>query len=252
MRCLGKKPARAGAIRFRLAAYTDAAALPPVPLMFGHETLLHESEWQILGNDQYGDCVFAGAAHETMMLAREAKKTVPFNTAAVLSDYSAVTGFKISDPNSDNGTDVQEAAKYRQTTGILDSNGDRHKIAAYLALDPGNVTHIYQAMYLFGAVGIGIQIPSSAMDQNDKGQVWSPVKGSSNEGGHYVPGVGRNSKGNIVVVTWGALQAMTPAFLAEYCDEAVAYVSEECLVEQKSPEGFDYATLLRDLAALRA
>ena len=28
---LGKKPARLGAVRFKLASYTNAAALPPVP-----------------------------------------------------------------------------------------------------------------------------------------------------------------------------------------------------------------------------
>jgi hypothetical protein len=38
--------------------------------------------------------------------------------------------------------------------------------------------------------------------------------------------------------------------LKEYCDEAIAYVSQECLLNQKSPEGFSYADLISDLAAL--
>jgi hypothetical protein len=52
------------------------------------------------------------------------------------------------------------------------------------------------------------------------------------------------------VVSWGAIQRMTEAFLTQYCDEAIAYVSQECLLDQKSPEGFAYDDLISDLAAL--
>jgi hypothetical protein len=43
---------------------------------------------------------------------------------------------------------------------------------------------------------------------------------------------------------------MTAKFFRAFCDEAVAYVSTEDLVNQKSPEGFSYADLVSDLAAL--
>ena len=192
---------------------------------------------------------WAGAAHETMMLAKEAGNTATFNDAAVLSDYGAATGFEISDPSTDQGTDMQEAAAYRRKTGVLDAGGERHTIAAYLALEPSDLTHLYQAAYLFGAVGIGVQLPQSGLDQFDQRQPWSVVPGSPNEGGHYVPLLGRTAAG-LAVVTWGDIQFMSEAFLMTYCDEAVAYVSQECLVNQKSPEGFDYAALLADLKEL--
>ena len=258
---LGKTPARpwqAPGNKFRFETYLDhraffrgahAAALPSVPPVFGHQALIGARDWGLFGNDQYGDCVWAGAAHETMMLAKEAGDTVVFNDAAVLSDYSAVTGFKISDPSTDQGTDIQVAAAYRRKTGITDTSGRRHTIAAFLALEPGNLTHLYQATYLFGAVGIGMQLPQSALDQFDHGQPWNVVQGSPNGGGHYVPLLGRTAAG-LAVVSWGDTQFMSEAFLMTYCDEAVAYVSQECLVSQKSPEGFDYAALLADLKEL--
>ena len=246
---LGKKPARAGAVKFALTRYVDAAALPPVPAAFGHDGLIGASDWLMLGNDRYGDCVWAGAAHETMMLAREAGNVVAFTDAGVLADYAAVTGFDPALPQTDQGTDMQVAADYRRKTGVLDGGGKRHAIAAYLALEPGNLVHLYQAAYLFGAVGIGLQLPESAFDQTDRGEPWDVVAQAPNAGGHYVPLVGRGADG-LHVVTWGALQTMTEAFLKTYCDEAIAYVSQECLVAQKSPEGFDYAALVRDLAAL--
>ncbi len=249
---LGKSPARpwqAPGNKFRLGTYLAATALPAVPPVFGHQALIGARDWGLLGNDQYGDCVWAGAAHETMMLVKEAGVTVAFTDAAVLSDYSAATGFKISDPSTDQGTDVQAAADYRRKTGIIDAAGKRHAIAAYLALEPGNLTHLYQATYLFGAVGIGFQLPQSALDQFDQGLPWSVLQGSPIEGGHYVPLLGRTASG-LVVVTWGDVRLMSEAFLATYCDEAVAYVSTEDLVNQKSPEGFDYAALLADLKEL--
>jgi hypothetical protein len=245
---LGKRPARPGAIRFKLADYMKAAALPPLPAVFGHEDLI--ASWPMFANDRYGDCVWAGAAHETMLLNREAGRTVDFTDADVLSDYAVATGFNPNDPATDTGTDMQAAAAYRQRTGIVDSSGARHTIAAYLALAPGNVADLYYGSYLFGAVGIGLELPVSALDQTSAGEAWDVVVGAASEGGHYVPLLGRRADGLLAVVSWGALQPMTEAFLRQYCDEAVAYVSTESLVNQKSPEGFDYEQLIADLAAL--
>jgi hypothetical protein len=203
----------------------------------------------MLANDRYGDCVWAGAAHETMLLAREAGNCVSFTDACVLGDYSAATGFDAGKPETDQGTDMQQAADYRRKTGIADADGTRHLIAAYLALEPGNLKNLYQASYLFGIAGIGLRLPASAIAQHERGEAWDVVANSPVEGGHYVSLVGRRADG-LVVVTWGAIQAMTEAFLREYCDEAIAYVSRECLIDQKSPEGFSYADLMSDLGAL--
>jgi len=246
---LGKKPARPAAVRLRLANYTVAAALPPLPASFGHEGLIGAREWGMLANDRYGDCVFAGAAHETMLLAREGGRTAWFTDAAVLGDYAAVTGFDPRNSGSDQGTDVAEAAEYRRVTGIADGHGNRHRIAAYLALEPGAVEHLYLATYLFGIAGIGLMLPASAIDQAKKGEAWDVVPGAPIEGGHYVPLVGRGA-GGLRVVSWGAVQTITERFLKQYCDEAIAYVSQESLVNGKSPEGFAYADLISDLAAL--
>jgi hypothetical protein len=245
----GKKPARPGAVRWRLTSYTNTAALLPLPARFGHDGNIGPDAWGMLANDRYGDCVFAGAAHETMLLVGETGGTVTFTDANVLADYAAVTGFDPAKPDTDQGADMQEAAAYRRKTGIVDAQGDRHKIAAYLALEPGNLQHLFLASYLFGAVGIGLQLPASALLQTEQGLAWDVVADTTIAGGHYVPLVGRQVDG-LHVVSWGAIQRMTEAFLTQYCDEAVAYVSQECLLDQKSPEGFAYDDLISDLAAL--
>ena len=248
---LGKTPARpwqAPADTFRFATYADRDVLPAPPAIFGRQGL--NSSWPMFGNDRYGDCVLAGAAHETMLLTKEAGDPASFSDASVLSDYTAIAGFDPENPATDQGVDMQAAASYRRKTGIVDANGRRHVVASYLAVAPDNVSDILLAAYLFVA-GIGLQLPSSALDQTKSGQVWDVVPGSPNEGGHYVPLFGRQANGLLVFVSWGAVQLATIRFLQTYCDEAIAYLSQEDLVDGKSPDGFDFATLTADLARLR-
>lgn len=246
---LGKLPARAGAVSFKMSTFLDTTVLPATPRYVGHPRLL-PADVGMLGNDRYGDCVFAGAAHESMLYNLERKKVVQFDDAAVLSDYSAVTGFNPNNPASDQGTDMQVAASYRRKTGIVDSFGMRHQIAAYLALETGNFDQLKTAVHLFGAVGIGIQFPQSAMDQFNAGKPWTPVAGSPVEGGHYIPVVGITPK-TITVLTWGRKQKMSIPFFMQYCDEALAYVSLEALnAKGLTREGFNASQLVADLAVL--
>ena len=246
---LGKLPARPGAVKLALADYLDTTTLPKPPTNIGHENLV--ASWGMLGNDQYGDCVWAGAGHETFLWNREGNHTLPqITTSTVLSDYTAVTGFNPNDPSTDNGTDMQVAASYRRKTGLLDAMGNRHKVGAYLALRTGDWNQHLQALYIFGAVGIGIKFPASAMDQFNKGLYWSLVKKSPIEGGHYVPLVAKRGT-HLVCVTWGQLQNMTRAFFDYYNDESIVYLSPEMLNGQGvTPEGFNLAQLQADLAAI--
>jgi hypothetical protein len=239
---LGKTPARPGAVKFKL---TDYLALPKPPAKYGHYSLI--PSWGMLGNDQYGDCVWAGAGHEVMLWNKEANRAVLFTDQDVLSDYSAVTGFNPNDPNSDQGTDMTVAASYRRKTGVT-AHGLRHKVLAYLALPVGDTTQLKQAVYLFGAVGVGIQFPASAMTQFNNGKPWS-VTSSAIEGGHYIPCVGYDSK-YFYVVTWGKVQKCTYGFIKKYMDEAIAYLSAEMLTNNKSLEGFDLTALQGDLQSL--
>jgi len=247
---LGKLPARRGAVQFKLATYLIKTQLPTPPKVFGDQGLV-TAPWSMLGNDNFGDCVWAGAAHETMLWNREANRTVAFQTKGVLSDYSKVTGF---DPKNaeqtDKGTDMQTAASYRRKTGVIDANGKRHKVAAYLALRPGDANQLALAMYLFGAVGIGIKFPDSAMTQFNQGKPWSVVPGPAPTEGHYIPGLGRDNNGNFVIVTWGKLQTMTPGFYTKYCDEVIAYISQEALSNGETRNGLKIEQLQTDLKAL--
>ncbi len=247
---LGKRPPREDRRTLRYATYRDPETAIAFPSTFGHDQPAAAVGWGLLGNDRYGDCVFAGAGHEHMLWTGERGGAVaPFTAGAVLGDYSAVTGFDPNDPSTDQGTVTLDALNYRRKVGVADARGARHKIAAFVQLDLGNWVQVLEAIYLFGAVGFGFSFPVSAWSQFDAGKTWGVVSGSKIDGGHYVPLVARRDR-HLLCVTWGKTQALTKAFLQTYGDEAWALLTYEHLAGGASPEGFDLAALQRDLAAL--
>jgi hypothetical protein len=249
---LGKQEAKRLKTDFQFKDFAESIQLPKAPSRFGHGNTY--TDWRMLGNDRYGDCVWAGAAHEHMLLNKVVHRLdVPFTDDSVLGDYSAVTGFDPSDPNTDQGTNVHDALSYRRKTGIADANGTRHQIGAYVSLDPKNWEHLEQAAYIFGAVGIGIQFPDSAMKQFAKGEPWAPVDGAKIEGGHYVPVVGSlHSATEATAITWGKRQVFTVAFYEQYNDEAWVYITpDELRTNGTGLHGFDMEKLNAYLGALR-
>lgn len=254
---LGKRPPVPDPRDFHLEKYAlDLAAVPPAHDLDNVRRLQGAGDLGMLGNDRYGDCVWAGADHETelalLIAGADANAALRlFSADTALEDYAAVTGFRRNDPSTDQGTDVRQALSYRRRTGIEDVTGKRHQIAAYVSVEPGNVAAVKEAVHLTDVVGIGFEVPSYAMDQFDRGHPWTLTadRNPTIEGGHYVPVVGYSYR-RVYVVTWGRVQPMSWGFFRRFCDEAWAVLLPEFLSGGKSPEGFDLAALEADLAAL--
>lgn len=246
---LGKLPARPGAVKLKLVNYLDTSVLPKPPREFGHERLV--TDWGMLGNDAWGDCVWAGWGHNFMLWNREAGRSVNITTQSTLRNYEIVTGFNPNDPSTDQGTDMEVAAKYVRQTGLLDADGKRHKIGAYVALEPGNVTQLWYALYLFDGVGIGVEFPAQWMDAFRNGRTWGRVRRPKIEGGHFISAVARRAR-KPIAITWARPQPLTIGGYTQFNDETQAYLTEEKLTAGKSLEGFDLAALKADLAAVTA
>ena len=116
---LGRKSYTPDERDLKLKNYLDTSQLPPLPVSFGHQALI--TSCGMLGNDIVGDCVIAGADHETLLWCQEGGSPVIFTDQDAIDDYSAITGYDPNDPSSDQGTDVRTALKYRQKTGMIDS-----------------------------------------------------------------------------------------------------------------------------------
>ncbi len=222
------------------------AALPPVPAVFGHQSLIPAKGWGMLANDEVGDCTIAGPMHVEMLWNKIAGRSVRFTALDALDDYSANSGYVQGNPLTDVGCDMVAVAKYWQAAGMRDCTVQRHKIAAWLSVDPKNLQHIYLAAYLFGAVGLGITVPDSVDAQFENGRTWSVVADATDGDYHFVPAIARGPQG-IGFVTWGQFCWMTEQFLKTYCSEAVVYLTQENLVAGKSPGGINYSHLLADL-----
>ena len=245
---LGKRPFVSDRRDLRFTQFR-AKTLPKPPRKYGHGSLVPDDRWQMLGNDLAGDCVWAGGAHEHILGCAEAGTTTEFNTDDVLAAYSAVTGYVKGDESTDNGTDVREALKYRQATGIKDAAGKYHQIGAYVKLQPGNFDHVKQAISMFGYIGIGIEFPESAMDQFNAGKPWTIVRGAQIDGGHYVPVIGYDGE-YLECVTWGKRQRMRKSFFVKYNDESWAMIPTDALASGKTIDGFDSAALQDALKSL--
>jgi hypothetical protein len=227
------------------SVYSTTTELPEI---FGTRGL----DWQMLGNDQWGDCYWASAAHEVMAEAHLAGREPQFSTEGVLSSYAAYSGVARIVPAADRGTEPRAGAKYRKAKGIADAGGHGHRIGAYVFEERADYKALLSAIYTFGAITLCFELPESAERDFETG-VWDYVKGSPILGGHAVAGVARAESGQLVAVSWGQEVEVTEAFVDRYLQVAMAYVSGSVLDGSgESPTGLDRDALRSALAEISA
>ena len=199
--------------------------LPPVPAEFGSD--LFPSGWGMLGNDEIGDCTIAGAEHIIMAWLKAKGTTTHFTDVDALEDYENF-GYVPGKPQTDQGADMISVAQFWQSTGMRDWRATRYKIAAYASIEGSDVSapnldHVYQCAYLFGACGIGINLPDNAETQFDNNETWTVEPDAQSDGYHFVPIIGRGANG-LLFVTWGKACWMSEEFFRVNCKEGVAYL----------------------------
>lgn len=243
---LGKGPARHG--KLRLAAYLKDD-LPPAPEAVDWTAGL--SSWGMMGNDSYGDCVFAAGAHAIQSwtlnagLPTQSRIQRTMSDAAVLSYYSQWAGYVPGDPATDNGfviLDFLNLWKADAYGGVL--------LDGFVDPDPANQEHIKQAVALFGGVDIGLQLPVAWQNMD----VWDVAEGADGApgswGGHSVWVPAYNAVGPLCV-TWGDLKQMTWAGWMRYSDEAHAIISPVWMDKNgRAACGIDYSALRIDSKAV--
>jgi hypothetical protein len=196
-----------------------------------------------------GDCVFACITNYIRLAwSISGRGLFPANGATAIANYSEVTGYKLNDPATDNGTNMRTAMNWWRKTGYRDSQGNRHKIGGWASIKL-NINHLLWAMYLVDeGVPSGIQFPDSAMTQFNNGQPWSPVAGSGIDGGHCILADDDplDTGDTMLVESWARDQEATLPFLTEYLDEAYLVIDTGGMVNGKTIEGLDAQQLLSD------
>lgn len=243
----GRLPEDTSKPRLTLAPHLRPAAPPPSADWYSHVRA-----WGVLGNADWGDCVFAGNGHiiEQQTALGEGDETIVTDTEA-LAEYSRVTGFDpAAGPPGQNPTD--QGALIQDGLADLRRNGlAGQKIAAFARVRQDDRGEMTTALYGLGTVSLGVNLPQSAMDQFDAGQPWTLVPDDGGIlGGHCIVAAGYDPQ-YVYVVTWGKVIPVTWDWLAAYCDEAWAVVSAMWAgAGGKDPEGVDLHSLGEEFAAL--
>ncbi len=174
----------------------------------------------MFGNDQYGDCVMAGRAHQTLRFELMEQGKVP-----LISDQDVITEYFAETGGDDDGLDPATSLTEWRSKGWM-AAGHRYFIRAFAEVNPRQHDQVRQAVFMDLGVGMALELPVTAQAQVQAGRPWDVVAGGSNSapgswGGHYVFVCGYTAAGP-VCVTWGSKQQMTWAFVDRYCDAIYA------------------------------
>lgn len=222
---LGRTPNDPSKPRVRLTADIAPAGFTP-PASVDYYSHVPAQSWGMDGNDSVGDCTCAEVDHAIKALQVTAGNTeVTSSAAEVLAAYSAITGYNPANPSSDQGAMMQDVRAYWRKNGFT-LGGKNDKIALFAEVDHTNLDLVRWCIDRFGEVGVGVNFPSSAMDQSNAGQPWDVVQGSPIEGGHAVAAVGYDAS-HIYLVTWGKVQPATWAWFQAYCEETWTQLSTD-------------------------
>ena len=246
--------------KLRLGDYLDRAALPAPPPVI-HWTYAADDRpglFNILANDSLGDCTSAGAGHIVDMFRGNAAHALPTQAvteAEAVAFYSKSTGYVPGDPSTDRGGDEIAVLDCWKNQGYFaDGSG---KIAGYVGVDAANVEQVKQAIWVFGNVYFGVELPDAWLRPPPRGNgfTWDAADDPDPSNGHCFVGLAYNDNG-VIIDTWGMIGTVTWAAVAKYAaqpaGELYTVLSQDWIdkASGKAPNGFDFAALQADLATL--
>jgi hypothetical protein len=252
---LGKLPVKFHPKTLSFSKFLLADAPPPPARVF-REYRIADNNWGLYHNDTVGCCTCAAVAHMLMLVTAHTGKMFVPDPADVIAMYSAITGYDPSQTDAqgnnptDTGAAITDVLAYWQTTGLAS-----HRILGWATLDPHNTQHREQAIYMFGANDIGVQLPAVAQQQFSDGEAWDVVADDGGiEGGHSVVEMGYGADGTDVC-TWGnGQQKVTSAWNAKYQDESYTVITQDWIdqADGLAPNGMDLAALQAALNEIKS
>jgi hypothetical protein len=203
------------------------AAYPASPATADWTGLAMAELTQVLGNDQYGDCVFAENGHYVAVETGNSGQLYSYTTQQVLADYSAETGFDANDPSTDQGADPVADLNYFTQNPYADGT----RLLGWATVDAASQDEVRYAVSAFGNVKMWLGLPdgiTSSMPTGD-GFVWDVDRGPPDQNnGHCIGGYAYDVQKirvvtvvdrGVVVATWGMLGVVTWAALAAWCTQ---------------------------------
>lgn len=193
-------------------------------------------DFPMLGNDNFGDCMYAAGCHGDQTFTGNNGKESTFDEATVISYYKKLSG---GDNGLDEGQLVGEWEKGlcgQSTASILDA----------VDFDPTNDDLSNLIVQMFGGFIFMLDVPNKWISEFDGSgnTIWdAPASANSNNGhGVWINGVDANS--NKKVQTWGSSVWLTPEGLKTCDPSAFAVFSTDWFNSQGiAPNGQTYDQL---------
>jgi hypothetical protein len=200
-------------------------------------------------NDSLGDCTVAAVYHAIQLWTfNTTGQTLTEPDPCVLQLYEEACGYR-GTPDTDNGGIEQNVLSYLLNTGAPLLNNQRHKIAAFVEIDPRNIQDVKRAIAEGGVVYLGIQIPE-AWCQMPVGSDWTDASGPI-AGGHAIVGGGYDDDW-IYIVSWGSIWRMSWGAFAQVCDEAYLIADPFWLTSKGlTPFGMSLSALETSMQGIR-
>lgn len=232
-----RKPKNAPALRAASFLKAEAAQLPAHPSSENYFKVI--TDWQMLGNDKYGDCVAVTWANERHAISR---LLLGKNTYPSLDDV--IKFYKTQNPNfpsQDDGMEIQTALEYLVHNG----GPDGVKPLAFAKVDHTNLEEVKAALAVFGMVWVGIDVQNANMTQFNRGLPWDYVPGSADDGGHSVVGGGYlgQSTNDVQFITWGSETGFTDNYWNHKVEEVWVVVWPEQIGTAQFQAGVDQVAL---------
>jgi len=249
---LGKKPYEHDERTLMMGKYILPDIVVPATFDFdSNRRAFPVKDW---GNLDYGDCVIAGEAKQTLRLERvEAHRTVPLEDDDAIDRYKKLTGCVQPGDGNDTGLEIIAAMRDWKNNGFyMNTRGRVFQIAAYGELDPQDQKITRAAAFLLHGVQWGFWLPRAAQEmtregvwdyQGETGPDWKP----GSWGGHCVYSK-KFDETSHSVLTWGMEVAVSNEFIDRYADEAWAVV--DSLDPWKRTEVIDAPKLEEQLASI--
>jgi hypothetical protein len=234
----GKLPPRIDPRTLRFSSFLLPTLPPPPPsydvlanlrLKVKDPTVLFPMDF----NDRYGDCVAACLAHAITVYRGLVGQERVMLADAVLRLYFKLTG------GQDIGLYVLSTLNYWRSARVA---GDQ--ILAYVSIDSLNLTHVRQAIQIFGGLICGFAVQANAVADFWAGRTWT--QGTLTNSGHCVF-ITEFDQSGFTCLTWGAKQKADLSWWNTCVEEVYAVIPYEATMPGYK-DGFNFEKLLSDLA----
>ena len=226
-----------------------ALLVPPPPAELDLTSTSLAAQRNIDFNDTEGDCVIAGRAHRIALITGAAGALFTYSLDQVQKEYSRVGGYVVGDPSTDQGCDMTAAANDAVQTGYADGSKD----VGFVTVDGANQNEVMAAFDVLENGDLGLALPAAwiAPFPDKDGVVWDVAGDPCPENGHCVQIVGYSATRGVLINSWGLFLWITWKALAKYAigsggGELIVHANAGQIAKatQKSPEGYDWATVL--------